>query len=181
MSWSNVETSSECWGPSNDDRNRQASNATGIDKSAKLKDSWILCILFQIYSISCFLLFIAWWNKNQMLIVFARTVIHPTAILFFKKFYRKGRHWIGNRYRWISYTDLELLCESKTTLSFVNTLKTNIHNHKNSHHKLDFEEKQTGVECRCHNDIFLEVINYMVHAVVHVNVRYSSQTRVLTW
>lgn len=79
-----------------------------------------------------------------------------------------------------SYTDLELLCESNTTLSFVNTLKTNIHNHKNSHHKLDFEEKQTGVECRCHNDIFLEVINYMVHAVVHVNVRYSSQRRVLT-
>lgn len=188
MSWSNVETSSECWGPSSDDRNRQASNATGIDKSAKLRDSWILCILFQIYSISCFLLFIAWWNKNQMLIVFARTVIHPTAILFFLKVLQERATLnrkqvsvdnLGKR----SYTDLELLCESNTTLSFVNTLKTNIHNHKNSHHKLDFEEKQTGVECRCHNDIFLKVrvINFMVHAAVHVNVRYSSQRRVLTW
>lgn len=120
-----------------------------------------------------------------MLIVFARTVIYPSAILFFKKVLQE-RATLNRRQVSVdnlgkrSYTDLELLCESKTTLSFVNTLKTNIHNHKNSHHKLDFEEKQTGVECRCHNDIFLEVINYMVHAVVHVNVRYSSQRRVLT-
>lgn len=87
-----------------------------------------------------------------MLIVFARTVIYPTAILFFLKVLQEratlNRRQVSvDNFGKRSYTDLELLCESNTTLSFVNTLKTNIHNHKNSHHKLDFKEKQTGVEC----------------------------------
>lgn len=66
-----------------------------------------------------------------MLIVFARTVIYPSAILLKKKVLQE-RATLNRRQVSVdnlgkrSYTDLELLCESNTTLSFVNTLKTNI-------------------------------------------------------